>query len=129
MIKSENFIFHTSAFPFSIPYRKKFTVNTTGSVTANQTKTLYGSWTTITGSKLGMDTIFTMDGKSQLNWVELELKMSGSTRQVIATPSVEMQNGQVRAVLKVQNLTASAQTFTAKDVQYEIFMYQLNNTI
>lgn len=128
MIDSDDFIFHTRLFPFAIPYKLEFTINSGTSLTANQEKFVYSDWETIVGSKLGWQTIYSVASDSQLDYLEYTLKSSGSTLQVTGIPSIEVSGDQVRGVLRLFNYTASTQTFTARDFGYEVFMYQLNNT-
>lgn len=128
MINADNFIFHSDYMPFTITQVVNTSINSGSSIAANATVTLYSQWYDVSGSEIGFQTMFGVDGSTQLDYYEYGLKFAAPNQYaVVGSTYTEYSGGKIRGVLKITNYEASTQTYTPKNFTFDIFIFKVNN--
>jgi len=125
-VQTSNYIFNSDKYSFAIPSSSDVTITDAATVGANTTRTVYGSWIPIPGSKIAYDTVVKWSGqptRSQQHYSEFQIGTN-----MVAVTSVESSGNQIRPVLTVTNYNGFSASYTSQTFTYRIFMYQNNNS-
>ncbi len=128
----ETFVFNSERYSFALPKTYDLDITDSATIPANGTRTVYGDWVEIPGTKQAYDVVLSWNGRpnvTQLHWAEYGFVMNGTNAyHVVAQPSVETSGKMIRPVLKMTNYSTSSRSYANQKVTFSIFVYQNNNS-
>jgi len=128
----ETFIFNSEKYSFSLPQAYDLKITDTYNMPGSSTRTVYGDWVELPGDRQAYDVVLSWNGQpgiTQLHWSEFGFVMNGANAyHVVAMPSIESSGKLIRPVLKMQNYSTTAKSYSNQTVTFSIFVYQNNNS-
>jgi len=125
-VNTSPYIFNSDKYSFALPSNSDVTIVDSATIGANTTRTVYGDWITVPGSKIAYDAVFKWSGtptSSQQHYAEYQIAAN-----LTAVVSIESSGNQIRPVLRVTNYSSGALSYSTQTFTYRIFMYQNNNS-